>query len=217
MSNVKLTCDMVNDMLPLYVDGMLSEESKTAVAAHLGNCSKCQQTVADINAELGDLTELAEQDSGLFKRVQKGFRKKYFTRAAIIISVFLILWVGANFYLMSHYSPIYPKALPDYIEECLDVVSIDGEFYLHQKDLFGQGEIVLLNCENGEINFYLGENGIRNLGLGRSWMITPKYQQLFDSTVMEEEVTTVNYCKPDGTVITTLWQKGEELKELQMK
>lgn len=128
--------------------------------------------------------------------------------------IVLIIWGGANFYLAIHYRPINPKALPEYIDECLDVVIIDEEYYLHQTDFFAQGEIVLLDCENGEINFYLGENGLRSLGLGRSWAITPKYQRLIDSSIMSE-VKTVNYCKPDGTVIVTIWKSGDKLEQLK--
>lgn len=116
--------------------------------------------------------------------------------------------------MSTHFRPINPKALPEYIDECLDVVLIDDEYYLHQKDFFAQGEIVLLNCENGEINFYLGEQGIRSLGLSRSWSITPKYQRLIDPSVMLE-VKTVNYCKPDGTVIVTLWKAGDDIVQLK--
>ena len=66
------------------------------------------------------------------------------------------------------------------------------------------------------LNFYLGENGLRSLGLGRSWAITPKYQRLIDPSVMTK-VKTVNYCKPDGTVIVTLWEAGDELPALYNK
>ena len=216
MNNVKLTCDMVNDMLPLYVDGVLSEESKAAVAGHLAKCKKCQQTAADMNAKIDGLDKLADTDGGLFKRVQKNFRKKYILRSIIVILLFLILWFGANFYLVEHYKPINPKAKAEGIKQCLTVVDIDGEYYLHQTELFARGEIVLLNCEDGVVNFYLGENGIRSLGLIKNYTITPKYQQLIDPEFMSE-VTTVNYCKPDGTVITTLWQAGDELPSLNTK
>lgn len=84
---------------------------------------------------------------------------------------------------------------------------------MQQADFFAQGEICLLYCEEGEINFYLGENGIRNLGLVRSYNTTPRYQQLIASEIMPE-VNTINYCKPDGTVITTLWQTGDPLPKL---
>lgn len=131
----------------------------------------------------------------------------------LILLVVFTLWIVANTYLAIHYSPINPKALPEYIDECLNVVLIDDEYYLHQTDFFAQGEIVLLICENGEINFYVGENGIRSLGLVRSWVITPKYQRLIDPEIMQD-VKTINYCKPNGTVIVTLWASEDGTRTL---
>ena len=213
MNSGKLTCNMVNDMLPLYVDNVLSEESKTAVIEHLAKCKKCQQTAKDMNAELGSSSTIADIDNSLFKQVQRKFRKKYFTWVARIIVLFLAVWIAANSYIALHYSPVNPKALPECIDECLDIVMIDGEYYLHQTNFFAQGEICLLVCKNGEINFYLGENGIRNLGLGRSYSVTPQYKRLVDSELISD-VTKVNYCKPDGTIIITLWQTGEEILKI---
>ena len=91
MNSGKLTCNMVNDMLPLYVDNVLSEESKTAVIEHLAKCKKCQQTAKDMNAELGSSSTIADIDNSLFKQVQRKFRKKYFTWVARIIVLFLAI------------------------------------------------------------------------------------------------------------------------------
>lgn len=36
-------CELIRDLLPLYVDGVCSEESKAAVEAHLQDCADCQE------------------------------------------------------------------------------------------------------------------------------------------------------------------------------
>ncbi len=213
MNNTKILCDMVNDLLPLYVDGVLSDASKDAVVAHLSKCKKCQQAVDDMTQDIDGLKTNMDQDIHLFKQVQKKFRKKYFLRIALILLVVFIVWVIANIHMMVYYAQVNPKAQAEYIDECLDVVKIGDAYFLHQTDFFAQGEIVVINSENGVWNFYLGENGIHNLGLGRSWVTSPRYQQLFNQNMMDE-LTIINYCKPDGTVIVTLWKEGEEIPEL---
>lgn len=214
MNTVKLTCDITKDLLPLYVDDVLSQESKDAVTEHLQQCPHCNKTAEGYNASLLNMQALPDTENHFFKQLQKKFRKWSFFRIMLVLLFAFVLWGCANCYLAIHYRPINPKALPEYIDECIDVVVIDEEYYLHQTDFFAQGEIVLLYCENGEINFYLGENGLRSLGLGRSWVITPKYQRLIDPAVMSE-VNTVNYCKPDGTILVTLWKTGDELLQLK--
>lgn len=213
MSDIKLNCDVVNDLLPLYIDDVLSENSREAVAAHLMKCKKCQKVVEEMSRDIDAEVSVADRDSELFRNVCKKFRKKYVRRAVIILAAFLILWVGVSIYLMNTYKPIYPKAEVNYINECLEIVEIDGELYVHQTDMFAQGEVIIISSAEGEINFYLGENGIHNLGFGRSFYITPQFQKLSYHSETGD-VSRVNYCKPDGTVITTLWQEGESLKIL---
>lgn len=209
----KINCDIIKDLLPLYVDDVLSQESKVAVEEHLQTCPQCSKEAEGLRDSFPDEQALSDNENQFFKNLQKKFRRLSLLRIILVLLVVFSLWLAANIYLSTHFRPINPKALPEYIDECLDVVLIDNEYYLHQTDFFAQGDIVLLNCENGKINFYLGEQGIRSLGFARSWAITPKYQRLIDSKIMPE-VKTVNYCKPDGTVIVTLWTSADSISTL---
>lgn len=42
---MKIHCKIIGDLLPLYVDGVCSEESKKAVEEHLPDCSTCQEAL----------------------------------------------------------------------------------------------------------------------------------------------------------------------------
>lgn len=48
MSNM-LDCRIIRDLLPNYVEGLLSDYSKKAVEEHLEECSKCQEIYKDMN------------------------------------------------------------------------------------------------------------------------------------------------------------------------
>ena len=39
---MKINCEMVQDLLPLYEDGVCSESSRAAVEEHLKNCESCR-------------------------------------------------------------------------------------------------------------------------------------------------------------------------------
>ena len=41
---MKLPCEMIQDLLPLYHDGVCSEVSKTVVQEHLKGCESCAKT-----------------------------------------------------------------------------------------------------------------------------------------------------------------------------
>ena len=43
-------CGIIDDLLPLYVDGACSEESKAAVEAHLTSCEACRRELERMRA-----------------------------------------------------------------------------------------------------------------------------------------------------------------------
>ena len=44
-------CALIQDLLPLYRDGVCSDESRKAVEAHLKGCPACQAALAAMGAE----------------------------------------------------------------------------------------------------------------------------------------------------------------------
>lgn len=47
----KISCNIVKDLLPLYVDGILSEETMQTVAVHLETCENCQKEYQTMSQE----------------------------------------------------------------------------------------------------------------------------------------------------------------------
>ena len=47
-----MNCKIVQDLLPLYHDGVCSEESRAAVEEHLAGCESCRQQLTDMDAPL---------------------------------------------------------------------------------------------------------------------------------------------------------------------
>ena len=48
-----LTCGVVRDLLPSYVENLLGEESKEAVDRHLETCPECRERKEDMAAPTG--------------------------------------------------------------------------------------------------------------------------------------------------------------------
>ncbi len=64
----KMNCDIIQDLIPSYVDGICSEASKNCVEEHIENCAECREIVAlcKNNALTGSQAE---------QKVLEGFRK----------------------------------------------------------------------------------------------------------------------------------------------
>ena len=211
MSKHRITCEVAKDLIPIYIDGALSKESEELVREHVEDCKECQNMMESMKTDIG---QWKDEDTTLFKKVGKGFRKVYFVRALIAVAVFMIVWLAATIYVVENYRPIWPKSSVEGLEANLNVVKIDGDYYIHQTDLYAMGEVCILDFdyeETGVYNFYLGENGLPSIMPGvRAYNLNTQYQFL----CREKGVKQINYCKPDGTVIFTVWEEGEELTTL---
>ena len=91
----KYSCDMIQDLLALYHDGVCSEDSREAVEQHLAQCEKCSAV-----AKLLDNTELessvSEQAEGVIKNHRNKQRRKMIIIIAAAIAVLLFVvffWV----------------------------------------------------------------------------------------------------------------------------
>lgn len=48
----KLNCEIVKDLLPSYVEDLVSEETKLTVGAHLAECSECMEIYLRMNQDI---------------------------------------------------------------------------------------------------------------------------------------------------------------------
>lgn len=55
---MKLPCELVQDLLPLYHDGVCSSVSRTNVEEHLSGCEACRKTLRALNAEIEPVQEV---------------------------------------------------------------------------------------------------------------------------------------------------------------
>lgn len=67
--------EMILDLLPLYHDGVCSEASRRAVAAHLETCETCRTALAEMDAPLPEAERKAADDAAAVKKISRGWKK----------------------------------------------------------------------------------------------------------------------------------------------
>ena len=88
----KITCNVVRDLLPLYVDDVCSEESRKMVTEHLASCGNCRDELNKMKTEL-NITEKADKDIKAFRKIK---RRLFIGKIiAALIGAFIIFQVGA--------------------------------------------------------------------------------------------------------------------------
>ena len=89
----ELNCEIIKDLLPLYVDKLVSEETKNIVEEHIEECDNCKSTLEDINPEEKINPEDNIKQVDCFKKIKKKSRKKslfqYYLELLLRSSVFL--------------------------------------------------------------------------------------------------------------------------------
>ena len=101
---MKVSCDIIRDLLPLYAENMVSQASRDMVDEHLRGCGEC-------TGELGRLqkTEIIvpETDVSGMKRVEKAICTRRLlavaTAVLAVLSIFAWLWGFMN-------APVYLSA-----------------------------------------------------------------------------------------------------------
>ena len=96
---MKLSCKVIEDMLPMYYDGVCSEESAALVEEHLKECPHCSHILSELRSDIA-APEKNVDDIKPLKKIQKSYKKmKAHWLIALVVILLLIpvaFWVGAE-------------------------------------------------------------------------------------------------------------------------
>ena len=93
-----LTCGVVRDLLPSYVEGLTSQETNTAVERHLADCPGCTRLRADLAGETPPPSEEVKEVDYL-KKVKRRGRRRVVAAVAVTV-LFLTLGIAAKLFLI---------------------------------------------------------------------------------------------------------------------
>lgn len=90
---MKIDCDIIKDLLPLYVEGLASEKSKAAVEEHLEACEDCKKMYREMKKPEPKV-HYNREPAESFRRYVKKEKRKLGIKTAVVMAV-IILAVGA--------------------------------------------------------------------------------------------------------------------------
>ena len=89
---MNLNCEIVQDLLPLYEDGVCSEATKIAVEEHLKTCPHCARvSQAVVDFQPPEIPETEEADKAVAKSFRKVRRRWWSSLIAALMVVLMIL------------------------------------------------------------------------------------------------------------------------------
>lgn len=126
-----MNCGIIQDLLPLYHDGVCSPESRTEVEEHLKTCPDCREALAALDAPLPEVEKAAADDAAAMKKISGAWKKdkrrawwKGALIAAAVCAVLVGLWAAAT---QLYVFPVDPEKI-----EITDVRQLsDGRILYH--------------------------------------------------------------------------------------
>ena len=144
----KISCNVIGDLLPLYVDGAVSEDTKKLVEEHLAECADCKKAAEDMRKELvlpvHETVRAAE--TSFLQKMKKTWQKRRIRAAVISVAV------TAGVILGSYMALTIPQWIIPYKPVDFSVAVEDGMVCVYYT---GKGRI---NCSygyDGEDEFFL--------------------------------------------------------------
>lgn len=101
---MRISCNVIEDLLPIYLDGVCSQETKDLIEEHLKECENCKSILdalknTDICFE-NEEVQAAKKENKIFK---KGLKKVKRRVASVVVAGILILCLlGANGVMIYH-------------------------------------------------------------------------------------------------------------------
>ncbi|MHB1153879.1 MAG: zf-HC2 domain-containing protein [Eubacteriales bacterium] len=214
---MKISCEIIKDLLPLYHDDVCSEASRILVEEHLSECITCKEKLININKEL-KFPEFKTDEANLIRAIANIWKKA--KTIAYIKGTWITLVICA-FLFLSFMGLTQLKIIPVSSEllEVSDVCQLsDGRIAYHLKitDNFNLHFIKFTINKDG--SYY--QTPYRSVVEGKRIMENGLYNNYYVIDVAENNAYQQTYG--DGIEITScyigpkddgilIWEKGMEL------
>lgn len=123
----KSECEIVQDLLLGYVDGVLNTESKKLVEKHLIKCENCQKKLEDIKRDIKEDENSQKKEIDYLKKIRRRTRIK-----AILFAIGIILFIFIIIYL---YQLIIVNSIANKAKNSFN----SNNFYKETTDVLGNG------------------------------------------------------------------------------
>lgn len=145
---MKITCDIIRDLLPLYVDDVLSEDSRMLVKTHIQACDDCKNIYEALRHDLDNastdcgFSEQNIEETKPLKRIRKQIKQRN-AKLAILVATLSLIVGFIGFELGANYDAFYVPY------EKSGIVMTDGKMYVHE-DYSGR---YIIHNDNGGVAF----------------------------------------------------------------
>lgn len=217
----KIPCEVVQDLLPLYDDGICSEQSNELVEEHLEGCDSCTDIYKTMKKGIPAIDEnQVKSDDLMAADLIKFLRKKSVLRdmiiALVIVAVFSVIIVLLQKVDTLHFVPYKDVELAELYE--LE----NGNIYCMVDNMaYEWHPMVGVELENGEVVMTIGyAYNLSTKVAGKIKRVTQEFPDPWVFNVKESndilgevELSRIVYEDLVTNKEVVIWKKGDELEK----
>ena len=191
----EIKCSIIQDVLPLYIDEVVSQDTKEMIEDHLVKCEKCQNEYEVMKREL---FIPVENKVSIFKKINKKWRNKKVRISIISVLATTIILFGLFAYVV-YYETVIPYSqdlikIEKYSDNQL-VARYYGESYATYHEMLPKS--FEINGEKKNVSFIFYTKTIAD-SPSRNLINTEKNEQEYISYLAEsEDIDAVYYAEFD--------------------
>lgn len=153
---MKLSCNVILDLLPLYYDQVCSDETKALVEEHLSSCESCREALKSMGGEL-PIPKQDIESVEILKNIKKELRTKE-VRWMFIIIIIAILGFSLHNILQYELFPVSPSTT--YVSNMSELSDGTIGFHLNVNSYRGLGNFNYELSEDGATLYIVPVSGI---------------------------------------------------------
>lgn len=193
-------CHIIRDLLPAYIDGLVSAETENTVNQHLQECEACHELHAKLSAPIENHpSQMDKKEIDFLKKVRKKMSRKIVVGFAVLLLVFAVLT-----YFLAIGSPVNSKDL------IYTTMIVEQEWKVNSETVKGDVWQVDMELTNGKALLVrtepiYGEKNSRGIRPVIGTIIKP--YQLLPSPLLEKENNSFMF----GTTIDSFIEQDHQV------
>lgn len=152
---MKVSCDIIRDLLPLYAEDMVSQASKDMVDEHLCECDECVKVLGQIKKQTPIPAEV--NTDALHQLKKRIVLRRILTAAAAVMTLITLCALG-NAYLFAPIQLTAEQAIEDFYVREDGALVIDYAAGINGRGWCGDENNRVMSCESNRYDLYRGQH-----------------------------------------------------------
>lgn len=191
---MKISCNIIRDLLPLYAEDLASEDTRTLVEAHLFDCAECTDILESMKQKTPVPVETTPES---LNKVKQLIRRKRILSVMVALLTLITLASLVFTFLFTPFQLTKEQALDDFYVREDGAVVIDYSPYVIGRSLSGMNENWFIHQYSTRYDVWKGDNrkSIEEL-YGSDGIITEEEKLRYENI----DVIYGTWESPDGKV-----------------